>query len=155
MLMEDNPTMDLLKINALDRADLEVLSANLQDAVISMGDMRYIENQQQFIMVLNRFDWKDALNPKRQKSAYKRHRAGLQFGHVLNVKQLQLNHVDDEAVVALLSLEFEETEAPSGIITLVFAAGGAIKLEVECIEARLSDLGMTWQTDNLPDHDKD
>jgi len=144
-----------LKLNALDRDDLDILSAHLQDAVVKVGDMRYLEKDQRFVMVLNRFDWHDALAPDAGKKTYTRHRSGLEFAHVLGVKHAQLKRTNQDAVIALLSIEFAQTEAPSGIITLVFAGGVALKLEVECIEARLSDLGATWQTRNLPDHEND
>jgi len=147
--------MTLLKLNALDSDDLGVLSAHLQDAVVKIGDMAYLERDQQFVMVLNRFDWNSALGAKRDKKSYDRHRTGLQFGRVLSVKKSNVMQVDKEAVIDLLTIEFTPTQAPSGTITLVFAGGGAVRLEVECIEARLSDLGLTWQTDNLPDHEKE
>jgi len=145
--------MDLLKLNALDHDDLSVLSAHLQDAVIKIGDMAYLEKDQQFVVVLNRFDWDGALASKRRQKTYTRRRAGLQFGRVLSVRQSKLLQGDKEAVIDLLTIEFTPTQAPSGVITLIFADGGAVKLEVECIEARLSDLGMAWETKNLPDHE--
>ncbi len=145
--------MKILKLNALDHDDLSVLSAHLQDAVIKIGDMAYLEKDQQFVLVLNRFDWDDALTTESRKKTYTRHRAGVQFGRVLSVRQSKLAQNNKEAVVDLLAIEFTPTNAPSGIITLVFAGGGAVKLEVECIEARLSDMEMAWETKNLPDHE--
>jgi len=147
--------MKLLKLNALDSGDLGAISAHLQDAVIKIGDMRYLEKDQRFVMMLNRFDWHDAQAPGVGKKTYARHRSGLEFAHVLSVRHAQLKLTNQEAVIALLAIEFTQIEAPSGVITLVFAGGGALKLEVECIEARLSDLGATWQTRNLPDHEND
>ena len=146
--------MKLLKLHALDEDDLGVISAHLQDAVIKIGDMRYLEKDQQFIMLLNRFDWQDALTPKKRKKTYTRYRTGLQFAHVRSVKHSRLMQTNKQAVIDLLAIEFTSDQAPSGTITLVFAGGGAVKLEVECIEARLSDLGPAWETGNLPDHDK-
>jgi hypothetical protein len=35
---------------------------------------------------------------------------------------------------------------------LNFSGGGAIRLEVECIEAELSDLGAAWSTRRKPQH---
>jgi Protein of unknown function (DUF2948) len=146
--------MKLIKLNALDQDDLDIISAHLQDAVIKMGDMRYLEKDQQFVMVVNRFDWSDALTPERRKKNYTRRRAGLQIAHVLSAQKSHLPQSNKDTVINLLAIEFTQTQAPSGIITLIFAGGGAVKLEVECIEARLSDLGLSWQTDNLPDHEQ-
>lgn len=149
-----NSFMKLLKLNALDSDDLSVLSAHLQDAVIKIGDMRYLSEDQQFVMVLNRFDWGDALTPERRKKTYTRVRTGLQFAHVLSVRKSKVMQTNIDAVIDLLAIEFTPTQAPSGVITLIFAGGGAIRLEVECIEARLSDRGLAWETGNLPDHEK-
>lgn len=148
--------MKLLKLNALDTDDLAILSANLQDAVITMSDMSFLDKQHQFIMVLNRFDWKDALEPERIEGApYKRHRTGLQIGRVQSVRQQNLKPANSEDVIALLAIEFEEADAPSGSIKLQFAGGGVIQLNVECIEARMSDMGDTWETGNLPNHEEE
>lgn len=146
--------MKLIKLNALGRDDLDVISAHLQDAVVKIGDMRYLERDQQFVLMLNRFDWSDALTPERRKKNYTRHRAALRIAHVLSVQKSHFPQTNKDTVMNLLAIEFTQTQAPSGIITLIFAGGGAVKLEVECIEARLSDLGLMWQTDNLPDHEK-
>ena len=56
-------------------------------------------------------------------------------------------------VLNLLAVHFDELDAPSGIVTLTFSGGGEIRLEVEALEAHLSDLGLVWETPNLPEHD--
>jgi hypothetical protein len=52
-------------------------------------------------------------------------------------------------------MTFEPAEEPSGVLTLLFAGGGAIRLEVECIEAELRDLGAAWRTRLKPEHASD
>jgi hypothetical protein len=47
---------------------------------------------------------------------------------------------DGEEVLSLLSLDFNETDAPSGVLTLNFAGDGAIALTVECLELVLKDV---------------
>ena len=59
-----------------------------------------------------------------------------------------------DEVLDLLAIRFEEADAPSGVIELVFAGNATIRLQVECIEAQLSDLGAAWSTDAVPDHDR-
>lgn len=144
---------ELLKLDALDENDLEVISTHLQDAVVRIGDMAYLPKQQHFALVLNRFDWEGAANSRRD--GYRRRRAGLRFARVLSAQSLNLRHGHDDAVVELLAISFKPGDPPSGQIDLTFAGGGAIRLDVECIEARLSDLGGEWSTDNLPRHDLD
>ena len=60
-----------------------------------------------------------------------------------------------DAVLALLAVSFEPAEAPAGSVTLHFADGAAIRLEVECIEAELKDLGPAWQAKSMPRHPVD
>ena len=51
-----------------------------------------------------------------------------------------------DTALSLLTLTFEPEAEPSGFVTLHFSGGGAVRLEVECIEAALEDLGAAWAT---------
>ena len=52
----------------------------------------------------------------------------------------------------VLDIRFEATDLPAGVIELRFAGGGTIRLTVECIEARLEDLGAAWAAIDKPEH---
>ena len=52
----------------------------------------------------------------------------------------------------LLAVEFAETDAPAGIVSLIFSGGGTLRLEVECLEAELTDLGPSWPAAARPIH---
>ncbi len=142
---------DLLKLTALDAEDLEVISAHLQDAVLLVGDMKFLPGESRFAAVVNRFDWQGADAGDREK-VYQRRRSGLRFDRVNSVKAQNIRQDASDAVLELLAIKFEATDEPAGHITLVFAGGGAIRLDVECIEAALGDLGPAWQTENRPAH---
>jgi hypothetical protein len=139
--------MTKLKLSALDPADLEIISAHMQDAVITLGDIRYLKPQRRFALIANRFLWQT------QKPPYERRRTGLSFDRVLAAKSQRISQGADDAVLSLLAISFTPGEAPSGTIVLTFSGGGQINLEVECIEARLEDLGPAWETPNLPSHE--
>ncbi|MEL7528744.1 MAG: DUF2948 family protein, partial [Pseudomonadota bacterium] len=49
--------MDQLKLAALDQEDLEVLSAHIQDAVLTVADIRFLPNEKKAVFVMNRFVW--------------------------------------------------------------------------------------------------
>ncbi len=49
-------------------------------------------------------------------------------------------------------MEYNETDAPAGTITLTFSGGAALRLEVECLECELADLGPTWTAAARPEH---
>jgi hypothetical protein len=139
---------DLLKFVALDGEDLAVVSAHLQDAVVRSGEVLWRPNEHRLVVALNRFDWEGAQSGMPE---YRRRRAALRFERVSSCKCRGLTP-DKEAVLNLLSVEFNETDAPSGVVTLIFSGDAAIRLEVECLEAELADLGPTWTTMACPAH---
>jgi hypothetical protein len=59
---------------------------------------------------------------------------------------------DKDAVLNLLSVEFQPADAPGGVVVLTFAGGAALRLEVECLEAEIADLGPAWATKLCPAH---
>jgi len=138
-----------LKLIALDPEDLAVLSAHLQDAVARIGDIAYLPREKRFAMVLNRFDWTGS-----ERNSPTRRRAGIHFERVLAAQTRGIDLSAREAIVNLLAVEFEETQSPSGVVTLLFSGDAAIRLEVECLEAALSDLGPQWPARDRPRHEE-
>jgi hypothetical protein len=142
-------TDTLLKLAALERDDLAIVSAHLQDAVACVREMAYLPAEKRFAMVVNRFDWIAA--SEQAKSL--RRRAGVRFERVLKARTRNLDLKDDGTVLNLLAVEFAEADAPSGTITLYFSGDAAIQLDVECIEMAMSDLGPEWAAKSCPQHD--
>ena len=68
--------MNSLKLVALDRDDLEVVSAHLQDAVIKTGDIRWRPSEHRLVIGLCRFDWEAA---HADVPEYRRRYAALRF----------------------------------------------------------------------------
>ncbi len=139
-----------LKLAALDTSDLEVIAAHLQDAVMLIGDMRFDPKAGNIIFLLNRFDWSHGGDDGQP---YRRRQTALQFDRVRRVRSRKIRMDAKMAVLSLLNIAFEQNDAPSGLVRLVFSGGGEIELDVECIEARLSDTGPEWETASKPDHD--
>ena len=140
-----------LRLSAEDATDLEVISTCLQDAVTQVRDFAFLPNARRFALVLNRFRWE---NEKIGKSVHQRARTGLHFENVLGVKSRNISQDRPDGILNLLAVRFDELNTPSGIVTLIFSGGGEIRLEVEALDAHLSDLGMVWDTPNLPTHDE-
>ena len=148
--------MQPLKLVALDKDDLVVISAQLQDAVLQVSDIVYQGKQQRFAAIVNRFDWAAAVAAEgKGPPVNQRRRAAVRFEHVTAVKRLNITQGATDAVLDLLAVNFEERVAPGGIVTLVFAGGGVLRLEVDCIEAELRDLGGVWSAKRRPDHGSD
>jgi hypothetical protein len=41
------------------------------------------------------------------------------------------------------------------VVTLIFSGNAALRLEVECLEVELADLGAVWTTTTCPGHPVD
>lgn len=145
--------MEELKLIALDAEDLRVLSCHLQDAVIRVGDMAYLKQDMRFAAIANRFDWEAAA--KDDGADYQRRRTGLRLERVKSARVQGFDLQQKDTVLALLAVTFEPAEEPSGAVTLHFAGGAAVRLEVECIEAELRDLGAAWRARTRPIHASD
>jgi len=111
--------------------------------------MLWRPQEKRVVVALNRFDWEGAQTGKPE---YHRRRAALRFERVLSCKCRQMNPAGKDAVLNLLAVEFSETDAPSGVVTLTFSGGAALRLDVECLEAELADLGPSWSAAACPTH---
>ena len=141
--------MEPLKFVALDRDDLEVVSTHLQDAELKVADVHWRPQEKRLVLAVARFDWPAATSSPPE---LRRCRTALRFERVLACKCRQVDPAGKDAVLNLLAVEFEETDAPAGVVTLIFSGGAALRLEVECLEAELADLGPAWSTDTPPVH---
>jgi hypothetical protein len=147
--------MEDLKLVALDHDDIGVISAHVQDALVRTGDVFWQAQEHRFVMALNRFDWMTAIDAKDLQSPdYRRCRTALRFERVLSCKCRGLDQFDKNARLNLLAVEFSPTDVPAGVVTLTFSGGGVIRLEVECLEAELVDLGEVYAANLCPDHFK-
>lgn len=136
-----------LRLVALDDEDLAILSANLQDALIPVSELAYQPAQMRFVLAGKRFDWVKAAAGGCERCA-----VGLHFERVLGVARSGFAQTDADRVLNLLAIHFTPTDAPAGHVTLIFSGAAAIRLEVECLEARMRDLGPRWPCDKQPAH---
>jgi hypothetical protein len=139
--------MARLRLAATDAEDLEVLSARLQDAVFKLKDAVWQPKKRRFAVVVNRLQW--------ETGGKTRLRAGLHFDGVLKVQSSMVKLGAGEAVVSVLAIRFAPTggEDPGGVIEIVLAGGGTIRLSVECIDAELADMTAPWAARGTPDHE--
>jgi hypothetical protein len=141
--------MDLLKLVALDGDDIEVVSAHLQDAVIKPTDIRWRPGEHRVVVALDRFDWEAASG---QSPKFQRRRSALRFERVTSCKCRKVEQDAEPGTLNLLAVAFLESDAPGGVVTLTFSGGAALRLEVECLEAELADLGPAWAAECCPAH---
>jgi hypothetical protein len=127
-----------LKLMALDADDLAVISAHVQDARVRTSDIFWRQGEKRLVIGMSRLDWEQTLCGETTE-----HRlvAALRFDRVLSCKSRHIDLEVPDAVLDLIGIEFHETEAPGGSALLLFAQGGALRLDVECLECELTDLG--------------
>lgn len=129
-----------LNLGAMDAEDLKVLSSLAQDAVFPITEMTWQPKQRRFAILLNRFRWEDKDASERRGRAYERVQSMLLVDGVTRVASQGIDRSDTDTILSLLSVDFEETEAPSGFVVLTLAGDGAIRLEVEALEVTLRDV---------------
>jgi hypothetical protein len=144
--------MEPVKFAALDRDDLEVVSTHLQDALVKVADIIWRPQEKRVIVSLRRFDW---LAAQGAQPSLRRCQSALRFERVNSCKCRSVNPHGKDAILNLLAVEFVEADPPAGAVNLIFSGGAALRLEVECLEAELVDLGPSWPTAERPLHMED
>ena len=145
---------DILKLMALDADDLLVISAHLQDSVLLSAEIEYDPTKGLLFIPVNRFAWEAPAARRLLFKKYERRRSVLHFSKVTSLKSTGVDRGNATEVQSLLSITFVATEEegnPGGQIRLDFGGGGLL-LEVECIEAQLTDLGAAWKASSKPQH---
>ncbi|MGC1305102.1 MAG: DUF2948 family protein [Caulobacteraceae bacterium] len=138
-----------LRLLALDKDDLQVVSAALQDAIAHVGDIRYEPSARRITMLFNRYRWEAG---ECEGGCGERVASALQLGDVSRVRQRGMGSEDPGALVSCLAMDFEPCEAPGGAVLFRFCHGGDLRVEVDCIDAILADVSDPWPASRAPDH---
>lgn len=143
-----------LKLRAEDEEDLRIISACLQDALIAVGDIKYLPEDRRFVLIANRFCWEAVpcdenaeLSPD---DCFERVHAGLRFENVRSVRQRGIDKLDAAELLELLAIQLE-----GDALVLVFAGNAAIRLETPRPLCFLEDLDEPWPTKWRPRHKVD
>lgn len=168
MAEDKSPAEKPLKLRARDPADMDVIAALLQDALVPLSDMAYLAPEKRFVMVANRFRWHGdpaedarpstpapqldgedvAFAEEGDAPPFERVNSGLCFDRVERVRYRGLTPGRDDEILNLLTI----TARPDAI-TLIFAGDAAVRLEVAAIRCHLEDIGEPWPTRWRPQHD--
>ena len=137
----------MLKLLAMDRVGLAVISAHMQDSCVRPNEIVWAAAQGRFAIGAMRYDWAGA-----KQGVQERIGAALRFDQVTRVSQIGMKPGASDAMHHLLGITFEKTEAPAGIIIIGFADGGLIRLDVACLEVALIDLGPRIKAQDCAGH---
>jgi hypothetical protein len=140
-----------LNLGALEPGDLEVISSLVQDAVFPASEMKWDRKNQRFALLINRVRWEDQGTSRH---APERVQSVLMVSNVQGVASQGIPKGDADTILSLLTLTFEETDAPSGHLTLTLAGDGALRLSVEALEVSLKDVTKPYSAPSkkLPQH---
>ena len=129
-----------LNLVARDAEDLQVISALVQDAVLTGADLTFQKSKRRFACLINRFRWEDEAAATAAKRPYERVRAMLVIEDAGAVKSQGIDRGDPETVLSILSLAWEAGVDGTGAVTIVLAGDGAVRVEVEALEVTLHDV---------------
>jgi hypothetical protein len=151
-----------MRLKAEDLEDLRIVSTFVQDALVKVEEIAFVPGSRQFTLLINRFCWEnrpggdvrfaDVVAGRASRGPHERVRAGLTFGSVLRARRQKLAQQAKEQVLALLSVEALPGADANATIILTFAGEAQLRLDVECIDVRLEDLGDPWPVRRRPAH---
>lgn len=127
-----------LKLIALDEDDLAVISAHVQDARVQVSDIVWRQGEKRLVIGMSRLDWEQTLAGETEP---RRLVAALRFDRVLACKSRNIDLSTPGSMLDLVGIEFHPREAPGGSALLLFGEGKVLRLDVECLECELTDLG--------------
>ncbi len=139
-----------LKLIAKNKDDLNVLSAHLQDAIVSVSEIAHLKKNKLLLIQMNRFMWEDVERGIYRKN--KRVRTVLKFENVLKVSSKNINYNNKNQFLDFLAIESHEMTDKTQEMNLVFSDDLILKVSAEVIEVTLDDQGVPWDTEVKPKH---
>nr|ADH42985.1 hypothetical protein [uncultured SAR11 cluster alpha proteobacterium H17925_38M03] len=139
-----------LKLIAKTEEDIKVVSAHLQDSILSVSDIANLKKNKIFLMQLNRFMWEDVEKGVFRKN--KRIRTVLKFDNVLKVFSKNINQKKKDNFLDFLAIETIKMPDNNYEMKITFAGDSIIRIIAEVIEVTLDDQGEAWDTKNKPKH---
>ena len=140
-----------LKLIAKTDEDLRVISAHLQDSIVSTSNIANLKKNKILLIQLNRFMWEDVEKGVFRKN--KRIRTVLKFENVLTASSKNVNQKKNDRFLDFLAIESFKMPDKNYQMNLIFSGDIIIKLITEAIEVTLDDQGSPWESKNKPNHE--
>ena len=129
-----------LVLGAAAPEDLPVISALVQDAVLTGADMAFDRRGRRLTFLLNRFRWEDREAAERQGRPYERVRSLLILDDVTRVASQGIDRGDADTVLCVLALLWQPGADGTGRLEIALAGDGAVAAEAECLNVTLRDV---------------
>ncbi len=144
------PNQTNLKLLANNTNDLKVISAHLQDSILTTKNIANLKKNRLFLLEFNRFMWEDIEKGILRKN--KRIRSILKIDNVISVQSKNINQENKDRFLEFLTIEVDENASNNYNLNLIFAGDALIKIIVEVIEVYLDDQGEPWESKTEPKH---
>ena len=146
-----------LRLMAVEPSDLEVISTLTQDAVFPVTEMSWRPAERRFALLVNRFRWEDADFARSRARDFERVQSVLEVGDVKAIRSQGVDRSDKDVILSLLAMGWDDGEDGTGTLTLTLAGDGAIALDAECVNVRLTDVTRPYiaPSRKAPKHDQD
>jgi hypothetical protein len=143
-----------LRLLARGVEDLTLISAMVQDAVLTPGQMVYAAKRRRFALGLNRFRWEDAARAEAVGRGFERVQALLVIEEVQQVQSAGIERGDARQALQVLALSFAAGDELGGWLRVHLSGGADLRLRVEALDLALRDVSMPYlaPTGHAPDH---
>ena len=146
-----------LRLRAVDAEDLAVISACLQDALVSVRDLAYDRDARIFVLVANRFRWEGDGARVGAKRPFERTLCGIAFDEIEGVVYRGFHRSEEDRILSLLAIRpvpgtDPKVSSTGAAIDLEFAGGATLRLTAATIRCRVRDFGEPWPTVWQPGH---
>ena len=137
---------------ATDAEDLAVISALVQDALLTPAQVRYDRRRRRLALLLNRFCWEPRADTPPDAPA--RVRSLLAIGDVLRVEAQGIGKDHPDTILSILAIDHSRGHDGTATLTIHLAGDGALRLTVECVDLVLRDVSPPWRasTGRAPSH---
>ena len=152
----------LIRLMAKDAEDLAVIASCLQDALVPLSEVQFLQDEKRLVMLLNRFRWESASESDLMQakgrpvdasfadaaSGNQRVNSGLCVDRVTAVRSRNIDRAKPGKFHSLLTVGLDGPNK----LNLLFSGDGALQLEIESLSLFLQDFGEAWPTQWRPDH---
>ena len=143
-----------LNLGAQDAEDLQVISSLVQDAVLTVDDLKWNRAERQLVFLLKRFRWEDIELAKQQGRDPERVKSLLVIQNATGLASQGIDRKQADVVLSLMSLEFSGAEDGVGDLILTFSGDGALKVQVDGLDVALRDVTRPYvaPSKQIPNH---
>ena len=139
-----------LKLIGKNLEDIKVISAYLQDSIVTLKNIAFLKKNRIFVMILNRFMWEDVEKGFFRKN--KRIKCVVKFEEVIKVKSQNINQKNKNRSLELLAIKCTKSIDADCNIKVFFSGGSLITIIAENIDIILNDFGKSWNVKHTPMH---